>query len=408
MGLDSTGLTTPRLAELLEQVKALFRAEFGDDVDLGPDEALGQLAGIIASGQDDLYRLTRALYDAIHPDNAEGILLDNLAGIQGLVRNPAVRATGTVTVSGDAGTVIPGGKLVADQEDITYRTLAAVTIGAGGTADAEVEAEELGPASPGAGEVDQIITPVSGWDSVTNAAAFSAGQAAETDAELRLRMATSGAVQGSSTDQGLRAKLAALDYVDAVQVISNRTLTTDADGIPGKAFRAVLHPSGLSASQEQEVARIIWENAPAGIEIDGSEAFTVTDSQGYVQTVAFSYATEVNLVVEVDVTTRAAFPSDGLEQVKAAALAYVMGIPEDDLEDKPALASLVGSGLSVGDDVIVLGLIQAIATVPGLTGVTLRLNDKLIEADPTNTASLSIGSTSIARLAEADIDVQEV
>lgn len=396
MGLDSTGLTVPRLEDTRAALQARAIEQWGSDTYLGGDSVLGQIIAIMASQADDLYQLLQALYDSISPDNATGIFLDNLAGIVGLTRNPATKSTGTITLTGTAGTIVPSGQLVEGDDGTVFVSTSTVTIGVGGTVDVIVQAEYAGLASAGIGEVTKILTPIAGWSTCTNAAAFVDGQAAESDPQLRRRIVRDPAVAGASTDHSIRAKLADLDYIDAAIVISNRSLVTDSLGIPGKAFRAVLHPTLALTSRKEEVATLIYSNAPAGIESDGSEVFTVTDQFGYAQTVKFSYATQLPLYVEADLSTTAGFPSDGIARVQEAITAYFQGVAVADQAAKADLFSHVGEGLSVGDDVVILDMYCAIKTVDGIVGIVLRVDTV---DPPVAIVSIDVPLTSIATLA---------
>jgi hypothetical protein len=91
-----------------------------------------------------------------------GTYLDDIALTFQLERQAAVKAEGTVTFTGDDGTVIPAGTGVAaeaasEADDAReYETTEEVTI-ASGTADATIEAQEAGSASDAAALAVDIL-----------------------------------------------------------------------------------------------------------------------------------------------------------------------------------------------------------------------------------------------------------
>jgi uncharacterized phage protein gp47/JayE len=123
-----------------------------------------------------------------------GTYLDDIALTFQLERQAAVKAEGTVTFTGDDGTVIPAGTGVAaeaasEADDAReYETTEEVTI-ASGTADATIEAQEAGSASDAAAlAVDILLTDVDGVASVSNADPIVGGTDPETDESLRDRL----------------------------------------------------------------------------------------------------------------------------------------------------------------------------------------------------------------------------
>lgn len=76
------------------------------------------------------------------------------------------------------------------------------------------------------GSVTEILTPISGWQSITNLKAGVTGREIETDAELRIRRQNSTRVLGAATVEAIRARL--LQQVAGVTqalIFENRTMT---------------------------------------------------------------------------------------------------------------------------------------------------------------------------------------
>lgn len=89
-------------------------------------------------------------------------------------------------------------------------------------------ASEFGVIPAPIGSLTEILTPIGGWESITNLKAGVTGREIETDAELRLRRQNSINILGSATVEAIRARL--LQEVSGVTqafVFENRTMTEE-------------------------------------------------------------------------------------------------------------------------------------------------------------------------------------
>lgn len=84
--------------------------------------------------------------------------------------------------------------------------------------------ENYGPIPCPANSLTQIVTPVGGWNSITNSEAGTLGRFVETDAELRLRRLNSLRLLGRGTVEAIRAQLLAAGATSAL-VFENVTMT---------------------------------------------------------------------------------------------------------------------------------------------------------------------------------------
>lgn len=122
-------------------------------------------------------------------DSSYGEYVDRRAAEQDLTRKPSVVASGTLTLSGPAGTEVPAGSIVStdDDEPVTFVTLNAVIIGDSPT---QVDAVSIVGGLGGnveAGAIVRVRGDLSGVVTVTNEASFIGGFDAETDDELIAR-----------------------------------------------------------------------------------------------------------------------------------------------------------------------------------------------------------------------------
>lgn len=319
---DSTGSLLLRAADVRSNIDEdlIASAEWGPEAQLEADKALSQILDPPADQLGQAYDALQEAIDARDPAAAEGVHLDNIANLVGVTRQPATYSTVTLTLGGTPATVIAAGKRarVPGTTDLYWALSANATIGGGGTVDAAAACTTIGSQEASATSITEIVDAVAGWSTVTNAAAAVAGDEIETDAALRRRRKLSLSAGGTARAAAIRAKLEALSYVTAAAVIENTGMTTDADGIPAKSFRPIVWPTGLSATQEQGIIEAIWTVAPAGIYVDGTERYSITDDQGYAQEMGFEYGTNREIYAEVNLTVTSDYPSTGDADVEAA------------------------------------------------------------------------------------------
>lgn len=403
-GLTATGFVPKTYEDVLADIQADLRSSFGESIDLTPQSAFGQIAGIFAERVSEAWDAAQSVYSAFVPDSATGAALDNLAAITGTLRLAATKSTATLACTGTPGTALTAGRQAS--VDVTLKrfetldaavilaatawanttayvagdvrtnasriyvcTIAGTSAGSGGpttTASAitdgtvtwryvgegtgyvavAAECTETGPVAGLAYTIETIETPVSGWSSVTNRADAVEGTDEETDAALRLRREEDLQASGGGAVEQIREAVAAVADVTEVTVYEN---TTDAtvDSIPPHAVEAL-----VLGGTDAAVAAAIFASVAAGIGTYGGVTETVTDSMGNSHDVSFSRPTAVPIYFVVTlVKDPDEYPSDGDAQVKAAMVAF-------------------GDTFRTGRDVRSTAFVAQIFSVPGVLDVT--------------------------------------
>lgn len=217
------------------------------------------------------------------------------------------------------------------------------------------QATVAGATAAPASSLTIIESAVVGWDSVNNALDAVIGTDIESDPDFKLRRLQELAIVGRATPNAVVSKILEIDAVTAVVLFENDDEITDARDIPAKSLLIV-----VQGGADQDIGDEIWDVVAAGIKTIGGVDVTVVDNQGDSHTVKFSRPTEVDIYVEVTLTTNALFPTDGLQQVEDAILAY-------------------GLTLQIGQDVIVNPkLICAFATISGITDSAIRISTAVL------------------------------
>jgi uncharacterized phage protein gp47/JayE len=377
-GLTDSGFVPKTLDVILSELQTSFRGVFGEGVSLDASTPEGQIIGILAARESDLWDMAEEVVSARDPDQATGAAQSSLCAITGTVGPKAATKSqlSALTIGGVAGTVVPAGSQASvsgtgvkfsTKADATITTVSAwasshaysvgaratnggnvyeaitagtsassggptgtatditdggahwVYLGAGsGAADVAAEAVDTGPLVAPARTLTVIETPVGGWSWCSNAADAAAGADRETPVALRLRRLTELASQGLSAPDAVRAAVLQVSGVTACTVFENTTLSTDAFSRPAKSIEVL-----VSGGTDQSVLDAVFDAKPAGIETYGTTTGSSVDAQGKSHTVKFSRPSQVSIYVVVnlqkDPTT---YPADGDAQVKAAIVAF--------------------------------------------------------------------------------------
>ncbi|WP_377838694.1 hypothetical protein [Bosea sp. UC22_33] len=87
-GVDPSGFVLKRLPEILAEIEAANVATFGPGVIQTDQSPLGQLNGLHADIAASVWELALSVYQALDPDQAEGVNLDRIAKLRLLTRAP--------------------------------------------------------------------------------------------------------------------------------------------------------------------------------------------------------------------------------------------------------------------------------------------------------------------------------
>jgi len=378
-GVTSEGFVRKELTDILTDKEDALRSVFGEELNLAPESPDGQVAGLLAASDNDLWLLAEAVYNAFNPAAASGATLDNLVALNGISRLAASGSLVTLTCTGTNGTTIPIGSTVkASGSEIEWETLAEVAI-SGGTVDVLAQATTTGPSVGLAGTLTTIATPVAGWDAVTNASDATPGRDEETDAELRIRRRRSVAFPSQSMIDSIYSAVADLDGVRSVSVLENDTDSVDGNGQPAHSIQVV-----VEGGADADIAEAIFQEKAAGIEAFGTSSETVQDSQGFDHDIGFTRPDTVEVYVIVNLTTFSDFPASGVDDIIAALIAYV------------------DENFRTGDDVIYSRLFTPINETPGHQVDSLYIDTSY---PPASTNNVTIDFDEIAEVTAYTIEV---
>lgn len=382
-GVTPTGFSKKNLTDLLTEIQDQERTDIDPALNLLATSVFGQINGIFADQLRELWDVAEAVYRSQFPDSASEEAFDGVASITGATRLPPTNSTVTLTVNLNPGTTLTIGRVVSvvgvgDR----FATTEEVTNSGGVPADfpVEAESEELGAIAAPAGTLTVIETPVTGWNSVTNALDADPGREIETDADFRIRREELIRIGGTATLEAIRSAVRDVEDVIQVFVIENVTDFTDINNLPPHSFETI-----VSGGTDADIAETIFLSKPAGIRTFGDESEIVADSQGVNHTIEFSRPEDVPIYVDLTVVTDpVTFPIDGSDQIKAAIVAK-------------------GDTLDIGEDVIALVFKCEPLDVTGVIDVTVFKIDTI--TPPVNTGNIVIAFRDLARFDTSRITV---
>lgn len=305
-GITSTGFFNKQIETILSEIREAQQSSLGNDIDVSPSSAIGQINASVAILLKEIWDGFQALYAERNVETASGANLDMLLSLVGAKRNLAKPSTVELTLTLQPATTVLAGSQVslASNTNIVFATNTDVSNEGGTTADFTVQATctQTGPIEAAAGTLTNIITSVSGWDASTNASAAIVGQNRETDAEAKTSREAKIEGQGSGTIPAIRSALAILDGVQNFDVLENRTTSTDANGLPGLSYEAI-----VNGGSDADIGQLLYTNNCAGTQTFGSTSVVVIDDGGNEQTYNFSRptfaSTGIGLVLDVTTTS---------------------------------------------------------------------------------------------------------
>ena len=325
-GITDAGFTLKRLSDILSDMNTALSNVTDPDtgVSLTPNllnenDPLVQIVNAFCASLYDAWEQLEEAYGEFDPLKATGAGLSGLVQLNGLLRKAGRASTLTVALSGTALVTIPAGKRISTNDGRKVFTLPIVTFDAYGSASAIATCTELGPIDVDVGTVVKILTPSTGWVSVTNPGTCVVGAYEETDSALRVRQRDSTAAPAQSMIESIYSALMQVDNVTYVRLFQNISDTVDERDIPPHFIAPV-----VIGGENYSIATAIFSRLPVGCGTYGFSSVPLTDVQDITYTINFTRPTEVDIYVTVDIaiTDLNAFPSDGSDLVIAAIIQY--------------------------------------------------------------------------------------
>lgn len=317
-GITPAGFRRKTLAEIVAEMEADELATIANDLDVSPDQLVGQFNGIVGRQASICWEQLEGCYNGNDPDVAESRLLEAICKLTGTFRRGSTPSTVTLTCDLDVGTVLKNGEAFAaieDHGDIRWTPRIDYTATSTGLQPVSFVSELKGPIQGFAGTINVIAPAVVGWRSCVNADDAELGIEIDTDPLLRIRREQELATIGSATVRAMLANIAdAFPNLEALAIYENENDLPDATGLPGHSIEVLIFDGLVPTIVDDVLAQVIQDNKAGGTGTFGNvTAHATVTMQGisYPREVRFSRAAQVPIWIEIDLVKNAkGYPGD--------------------------------------------------------------------------------------------------
>lgn len=295
-GLTREGFTTSTNEEILGRISNRLYA-FNPTIDLSTESPDGQLVEIFSFEVSQLWSELSNVYHSFNPNAAVGEGLRNIGMLTGLAYGAATRSQVDVQLGGVAGTRIPAGSLVSDAEGNQFSTTFEVLL----PATVQVVAKVSGGIAVDVGSIVNVVSSITGWNSVANSQAGKVGAPAQTEAQYRNLRNKTVLRNFKSVKDVIKARLFENLGIEQVSVQNNDSVDTPLeDGTPPQTIHVTVGEleSGVS---DEDIARVILATKGLGCPTYGTTTVSVQDSQGVPNDVSFSKAVPVTVFMDIEI-----------------------------------------------------------------------------------------------------------
>lgn len=394
-GVTPTGFVRPSVEDILALIESDQFALVSQGMDVSPESIQGQNNGIVSRQLGMAWEALETSHNGFDPDRAEDFLLHALGKITGVYPDPATKSIVTCTCALTNGTTLLAGvhfARIAGNPNSRWTPAEDYTALSTGSFNIPFEAEIAGPVEAGNGTITVIATSVVGWTTVTNSDPATPGTVAEQDPAFRSKREQQLSAAGNQTAAAIKSNLLALrhngnQWILGVEVFENVGATPDGEGRPSKSFEVLVYDvSALRpADHDDQIAQIIWNNKPAGIQPWGFAAETgdALNEKGETVAVPFSRVTELPIAFQIGLTT-----VPGFTATSAVKDAVVLGCR--------------GAFSQPGADVVALFARAQCFTVSGVQDVpTFNLGIAI----PSGSTNIVVGLRQVATFTVADVAI---
>jgi hypothetical protein len=327
----NSGVVVPDTANIKAEVEQEFKTALQkEDLDTSESTPQGRLIEAETVARKRTIENMAQLANMFNPDQAYGIFLDSLGALFGIERIGATATRVTCTLSGTANTIIPEGSQVKDTSGNIYSLENSATIGSGGSVTADFLCTEKDAIECGAGTVTQIVTAISGWNSVNNSSAGQTGLAGESDTEFRQQFGVR-QYQGTALLQSIKSAILEVEGVESCVVVDNpnsttKTIVNERDNTRNITMSAHSLYVCVDGGKKEDVAQAIYNTKSMGCAYASSNNETTVGTGTEAEDVYFDNLTAggggYTIPIYVEIYVKTGSTSDLTNTIKSAIQAY--------------------------------------------------------------------------------------
>lgn len=280
----TTGITVPDTQETRTRIAQAWKNAFiaaGNEIELNtePVTPAGQLVDGETLEVQEKDGALLYLMGQLDPATNEGRFQDAIGNIYFIERHLDEPSIVLCRVSGIQGTSIPYGAQAKTESGVFLLNTEPSEIPEGGEIELVFRTAETGPIVIGAGEVNQVVTTIPGWDSITNSEPGIIGRDIETRAEFEKRRQISVAQNAKGSAIALQGYLANIDGVIDVVVlenISNADIIKASVTVPAHGVTVCIY-----GGDDTDIAQGIYYKKDNGADTGGNTEVTYSDPDAY-------------------------------------------------------------------------------------------------------------------------------
>lgn len=301
------------LEENMEFYEDKYSTKFGL-VDISPASVIGEDVAISAEVKKNADEGTQYAFMQNSPYEAIDEGLENLCLLRGITKKKDEHSLALVIFAGTDGTVIEAGTLI--EEETTkeiYETLEKGTI-SNGTFSTFAKAQKSGRIPCKKTKINKLVETIEGV-TVSNPNDGIIGFDVESNSDLRKRLLKFD--NALNINEKLEQDLLNLPNVKLVNIVSNKTNETDANGIDARSTSIV-----VLGGNDKEIAKTIFTSPADYTTIGTSEIIVASSVNSKSYPVYFSRPDVLFPTVQVSLTTDSSFDVDDLGVIKESILSF--------------------------------------------------------------------------------------
>jgi uncharacterized phage protein gp47/JayE len=260
-------------------------------------------------------------YNSKDPNKATGLDLDILCALSGITRSAGTASTVSLTLSGVAGSIIPGSTRFDDTNGNRWSLDKTWTLDSTGTATGDATCTVVGDIEASPGTITELVDTIGGLTGVTNATAATPGTAVESDASLRARRNLMVGQPGSNQVDSMTGSIFGVDGVRRVKIYENDTPSaSESDDNPYSLPANSISPI-VDGGTDDDVAMAIYLKKNPGVMLNqaGTGVSVVVTSPTYAtntKTIRFSRPVYVDMVLVIEIKSDGTLPSQDVLQTE--------------------------------------------------------------------------------------------
>ena len=400
-GITAQGFIIKDENTILSEMITDAKSRFGETQDLSYADPIGQTVAIAAKALSQTWEALEDTYNSFYVDQAEGVSLDRVVALRGIVRREPQPSDVVLTYYGVNGTNVPVGLVMSQTpQGIQFQNIQSGIIASGvlNLLNKSVLTGLSNIVPPQT--INELSSPFAGISGVINALASANASDLETDPQLRTRFKALSSTGGSSIPAVISA-LKAIDGVSHAHVYENYTDLNDAYNRPPHSIEAVLY----GTQSDLDVANAIFNSKPAGIgmmDVGSSgvlKSLLLTDDNGDPHTMHWTVAAQVMINVKVNITTNSDWIAANETVVKTRVVQAIGGV---DTVNGVA-TDYSADGLDVGQSVLSWNIESNFDDITGIEDISVTL--ARAPATPSSLRKITIYYFEFARCDTANVSL---